>query len=112
MLKRELRQATLENALQITKPQFVKHSVSKAFPASVYGAEKLAAETSKIHRDSLVHIGEPVEFEREFRCFVSQSPRDPGRLGSYKRYLSRESATGLRSNEAGEVEGSLDSHSV
>lgn len=32
---------------------------------------RLKAETSNIPRDSLVHIGEPVEFEYEFRCFVS-----------------------------------------
>ena len=73
MLNRDLRQTTLGDALRMTKPQFVKHAVSKAFPAAVYSAEKLSAETSSIHRDSLVHIGEPVEFECEFRCFVAQS---------------------------------------
>ena len=72
LLNRQLRQTTLEDALRITEPQFVKHSVSKAFPAAVYNNEKLATETTKIHPDSLVHIGEPVEFECEFRCFVSQ----------------------------------------
>ena len=70
-LKRELRQTTLQKALLITEPQFVKHAVSKAFPAAVYDAEKLAIETSNIDRESLVHIGEPVNFECEFRCFVS-----------------------------------------
>ena len=46
-LNRDLRQTTLGDALRMTKPS--------------------------IHRDSLVHIGEPVEFECEFRCFVAQS---------------------------------------
>ena len=71
-LNRELRQTTLKDALRIAEPRFVKHSVSKAFPAAVYTADKLATETTKIHRDSLVHIGEPVEFESEFRCFISR----------------------------------------
>ena len=70
-LNREIHQTTLEHALRITNQRFVKHAVSKAFPAAVYNAEKLAAETTKIHHDSLVHVGEPVEFECEFRCFVS-----------------------------------------
>ena len=39
----------------------------------MYDAGKLAAETATLHRDSLLHVGEPVEFEREFRCFVSRN---------------------------------------
>ena len=70
-LNREIHQTSLEHALQIANLQFVKHAVSKAFPAAVYNANKLAAETTKIHPESLVHVGEPVEFECEFRCFVS-----------------------------------------
>jgi len=73
LLNRKLYQTTLDDALRIAKPQFVKHSVSKAFPAAVYDAGKLAAETATLHRDSLLHVGEPVEFEREFRCFVSRN---------------------------------------
>ena len=75
-LQRELKQTTLREALQITQPRFVKHSVSKAFPAAVYDAEKLAAETKTIHPNSVVHVGEPVEWEHEFRCFVSNRKVD------------------------------------
>ena len=71
LLNRDLEQTKLRYALRISEPRFVKHAVSKAFPAGVYDAEKLSTETTTIHPDSLVHIGEPVEFECEFRCFVS-----------------------------------------
>lgn len=71
LLNRDIEQTKLRNALRITEPRFVKHAVSKAFPAGVYDSDKLAAETKSIHPDSLVHIGEPVVFECEFRCFVS-----------------------------------------
>ncbi len=71
LLIRDLEQTRLRDALRIIQPRFVKHAVSKAFPAGVYDAEKLATETTTIHPDSLVHVGEPVEFECEFRCFVS-----------------------------------------
>ena len=69
-LKRELHQTTLADALEITGLQFVKHSVSKAFPAAVYDAQTLADATSAIPAESLVHVGEPVEWTHEYRCFV------------------------------------------
>jgi len=71
LLQRELVQTTLRDALQINQARFVKHSVSKAFPAAVYDATRLADKTKSIHPASLVHVGEPVEWECEFRCFVS-----------------------------------------
>lgn len=70
-LKRELRQKILEEALHIEAPHFVKHSVSKAFPAEVYTASRLAEATTTIPLGSLVHIGEVVEWTSEFRCFVA-----------------------------------------
>ncbi|MEM6689836.1 MAG: ATP-grasp domain-containing protein [Planctomycetota bacterium] len=69
-LSREIRQTTLSDALAITKPQFVKHSVSKAFPAAVYTSQSLAEATERIQLTSVVHVGEPVSFEVEYRCFV------------------------------------------
>ena len=69
-LSRELYQTTLVEALQIDERRFVKHSVSKAFPATVYTADSLREATGRIQPDSLVHVGEPVEFEVEYRCFV------------------------------------------
>lgn len=73
LLNRILAQTTLRDALRIIGPRFVKHSVSKAFPAAVYTAETLSEAAKGIHHDSLVHVGEPVEWECEFRCFVSNS---------------------------------------
>ena len=70
LLLREIRQTTLSDALTISEPQFVKHSVSKAFPAAVYTSQSLADATDKIQPTSLVHVGEPVTFDVEYRCFV------------------------------------------
>lgn len=69
-LSREIRQTTLSDALTITEPRFVKHSVSKAFPAAVYTSRSLAEATETIQLESLVHVGEPVSFDVEYRCFV------------------------------------------
>ena len=69
-LSREIRQTTLADALGIIEPRFVKHSVSKAFPAAVYTSESLAKATEKLQPTSLVHVGEPVTFDVEYRCFV------------------------------------------
>lgn len=70
-LLRELRQTSLKEALSQAEGKFVKHSVSKAFPAQIYDTDSLSAATSAIHPDSLVHIGEPVTWTHEFRCFVA-----------------------------------------
>ncbi|MEM7560867.1 MAG: ATP-grasp domain-containing protein [Planctomycetota bacterium] len=82
LLKRELRQVTLEEALRIAGPQFVKDSVSKAFPAEVYEAQRLAETTKTIPLGSLVHVGEPVDWQSEFRCFVAK-----GEVTTMSRYL-------------------------
>ncbi len=70
-LLRELRQTSLREALSITERQFVKHAVSKAFPAQVYDGGSLSEATTTIHPDSLVHVGEPVTWTHEYRCFVA-----------------------------------------
>ncbi len=69
-LLRDLRQMTLGEALQISGHAFVKHSVSKAFPAGVYSSSSLANAASKVPPNALVHVGEPVEWSVEYRCFV------------------------------------------
>ncbi len=69
-LAREIRQTTLADALGMTGSRFVKHSVSKAFPAAVYTAESLKEATRDTLPTSLVHVGEPVNFDVEYRCFV------------------------------------------
>lgn len=81
LLNRNLQQTRLSNALRISEPRFVKHAVSKAFPAAVYTAQQLADETKTIHPDSLVHVGEPVDWECEFRCFVSKA--NVNAIGAY-----------------------------
>lgn len=72
LLRRELRQTSLKNALLQVNGHFVKHAVSKAFPAKVYDADSLAEATAALHPDTLVHIGEPVKWLHEFRCFVAE----------------------------------------
>lgn len=69
-LNRELTQTSLADALTITSPRFVKHSVSKAFPAAVYTSGVLLDATRSIDPECLVHVGEPVEWQHEFRCFI------------------------------------------
>lgn len=71
LLRRELRQTTLADALANIQDHFVKHAVSKAFPAAVYDQQSLADATSSIHPSSLVHVGEPVDWTHEYRCFVA-----------------------------------------
>ena len=50
--------------------RFVKHSLSKAFPSAVYNPETLAEATISVPRNALVHVGEPVNFDVEYRCFI------------------------------------------
>lgn len=69
-LRRELRQTTLAEALALPGRQFVKHAISKAFPAAVYDAAALAEATVNVPRSASVHVGEPVEWIVEYRCFV------------------------------------------
>lgn len=70
-LNRTLQQMTLAEALRQQGVFFAKHSVSKAFPAMVGDADKLRQVTEKISRDALVHVGEPVRWLVEYRCFVA-----------------------------------------
>lgn len=72
LLRRELHQMPLAEAIDSINHHFVKHAVSKAFPAAVYDRPALIEATSKVHPRSLVHVGEPVRWTHEFRCFVAQ----------------------------------------
>jgi hypothetical protein len=69
-LKRRLQQTTLADALERPGRSFVKHAVSKAFPAAVYDARSLSEATSNIPPGALVHVGEVVHWEVEYRAFV------------------------------------------
>lgn len=69
-LLRGLRQTTLREALTLPGQAFIKPAVSKAFPATVYDAASLAEATAKFLPDALVHVGEPVTWTVEYRCFV------------------------------------------
>ena len=70
-LSRKIRQTNLADALSSKAPQFVKHGLRKAFPAAVYNPESLAETTKNMRASAVVHVSEPVEFEVEYRCFVS-----------------------------------------
>jgi hypothetical protein len=69
-LRRELRQMPLEEALGLPGTSFVKHAISKAFPAGVYDAAGLAEATERVPPGALVHVGEPVSWQVEYRAFV------------------------------------------
>lgn len=83
-LLRELRQTTLADALTLPGESFIKHSVSKAFPAAIYNSTTLASVTSKILPSALVHVGEPVEWSVEYRCFVID--REIATISPYRRH--------------------------
>lgn len=69
-LQRELRQISLAEASELSGESFIKHSVSKAFPAGIYTKKTLAEATAEIPRTALIHVGEPVKWLVEYRCFV------------------------------------------
>lgn len=71
LLRRELIQTTLAEAIETIDNHFVKHAISKAFPAAVYDSDSLVEATARVHPDSLVHVGEPVRWTDEYRCFVA-----------------------------------------
>lgn len=83
-LQRELRQMTLAEALTLPGRSFVKHSVAKAFPATVYDASSLAEATSQLQPGTLVHVGEPVEWSVEYRAFVLEG--EVAALSPYRRH--------------------------
>lgn len=83
-LLRELRQTTLGEALQLQGESFIKHAISKAFPASIYASEALANVAANVPTSALVHVGEPVEWSVEYRCFVLD--REIAAISPYKRH--------------------------
>lgn len=82
--QREIRQIRLSQALQLSGEAFVKHSISKAFPAAVYNSRTLADATAKLPPAALVHVCEPVEWSVEYRCFVLD--RAIATMSPYKRH--------------------------
>lgn len=69
-LNRQLAQMTLAEALRRGGKAFVKHAISKAFPAGKYDVANLAEAAKTTPQTALVHVGEPVEWLCEYRCFV------------------------------------------
>jgi hypothetical protein len=47
-VRRQIRQMTLAAALELPGRSFIKHAVSKAFPAAIYDARSLREATSKV----------------------------------------------------------------
>jgi len=72
LVRRQIRQMTLREAMALPGKSFVKHSVSKAFPAGVYDSESLAQASAKLRPGALVHVAEIVEWTVEYRSFVLQ----------------------------------------
>jgi hypothetical protein len=83
-VRREIRQMSLRAALELRGCSFVKHAISKAFPAAVYDSASLAEATSRVLPEALVHIAEPVAWVVEYRCFVLD--REVVTISAYKRY--------------------------
>ena len=68
--RREVRRMTLSQALALPGKSFVKHALSKAFPAAVYDRRGLAEAARKVQPNRWVHVCEPVQWLVEYRCFV------------------------------------------
>ena len=83
-LHREVRQTTLGEALRLPGKSFIKHAVSKAFPAAIYDSQSLAMATSHVPPSAMVHVGEPVEWLVEYRCFILN--REIAALCPYRRH--------------------------
>ena len=83
LLQRELSVVSLSAARSRRGTYFAKHSISKAFPAGLYDAASLKAATENTPGSALLHIGEPVEWEVEYRCFIAN--RCVVTLSPYKR---------------------------
>lgn len=83
-LRRELQQMTMAEALLLRGESFVKHAVSKAFPAAIYNAMALAEAAANVPPTALVHVGEPVNWLVEYRCFVRD--REIAAISPYKRH--------------------------
>ena len=69
-LKRQIEFVSFQDVDRIIKPAFIKPAAEKYFPAKVY---QLGKELSKLSLspDIPVLVCEPVNWEIEFRCFVS-----------------------------------------
>jgi len=83
-LQRELRQCSLAEALALPGGAFVKHAVSKAFPAGVYHAAQLKEVAAHVPLTALVHVGEVVRWQVEYRCFIREGKVQT--LSPYRRH--------------------------
>ena len=69
--KRSVQLATMEEARCAVEPRFVKSAAGKEFDARVYVTGKDLPHGEKIADSLAVLIQEPVHWEVEYRCFVS-----------------------------------------
>jgi ATP-grasp domain, R2K clade family 2 len=84
LVRRQIRQMSLRTAFELPGRSFIKHAVSKAFPAAVHDSRSLARAASRVLPDALVHVAEPVEWLVEYRCFVLD--REVVTISPYQRY--------------------------
>ena len=71
LLKRDLREMSLGEAIGLSYPQFVKPVTPKAFRATVYGSPAdLEIECRGLETATRVIVSEPVGIVAEARCFV------------------------------------------
>lgn len=80
---RDVRQMSLDAAMRLSGRWFVKHAVTKAFPAGIYDSASLTEATARLLPGSLVHVAQPVQWDAEYRCFVLE--RDVATISAYQR---------------------------
>ncbi|MGK4000639.1 ATP-grasp domain-containing protein [Sorangium sp. So ce1024] len=80
---RTVRLTTLQDALTLREPAFIKPTDEKLFPARVYADGAAMHPDPRLPLDLPVLVSEPVVFEVEFRCFVLE--REVAALSPYIR---------------------------
>ena len=74
-LKRELRQVSVNAVLSEPRADtvFAKHAVSKVLEAGLFTHAELSAAVGSLPPAACLHIGEPVRWLTEYRCFVVEN---------------------------------------
>jgi len=97
--KRSVSLATLKEARDLTEPRFVKSAAGKEFDARIYSSGRDLPSGQMIGDSLPVLIQEVVEWEVEYRCFVSD--RTVKAASSYWRHskVSRDDSGGWSTSE-------------
>lgn len=83
-IKREIKLFNLKDISDIKSKYFIKPALSKSFNACVTTGERLHKEVKHLPEMLKVHVSEPVTWEVEYRCFISE--KEIKTLSPYVRY--------------------------